>query len=266
MTSYETLIVERNGPVGWLIFDRPEALNAQNALQRDEMADAWLELEHDPKVRVIVNTGEGRAFHAGADVAEMADDDLGMFRFERDMLAFDLHFTSWHQNISKPVIAAVNGLCAGGGLHFVADADIVIAASDAQFLDPHVSVGQVTAIETIGLAKKMPFEAVMRMALVGRHERISAQRAYELGMVSQIVDPPSELRAEAQALAEKIARNSPAALKATKKAIWSALELGLTDACRLGAQHVISVWGHPDQAEGPKAFIERREPQWQDPR
>ena len=97
---------------------------------------------------------------------------------------------SWQQNVSKPVIAAVNGLCAGGGLHFVADADIVIAASDATFLDPHVCVGQVTAIEMIGLAKKMPFEAVMRMALVGRHERMSAQRAYELGMVSQIVDPP----------------------------------------------------------------------------
>ena len=78
MTSYETLIVERNGPVGWLIFNRPEALNAQNALQRDEMADAWLELDHDPRVRVIVHTGEGRAFHAGADVKEMATDDLGM--------------------------------------------------------------------------------------------------------------------------------------------------------------------------------------------
>ena len=265
MTKYETIIVDRSGPVGWLINNRPEALNAQNAKQRDEMADAWLELEHDPKVRVIVHTGEGRAFHVGADVAEMADDNLGMSRFERDMLTFDLHFSSWHQNVSKPVIAAINGLCAGGGLHFVADADIVIAASDAQFFDPHVSVGQVTAIEMIGLAKKMPFEAVMRMALVGRHERMSAQRAYELGMISQIVDPPTELRAEAQALGEKIARNSPAAMKATKKAIWSALELGLSDACRLGSQHLISVWGHPDQTEGPKAFMEKREPKWLNP-
>jgi enoyl-CoA hydratase/carnithine racemase len=195
----------------------------------------------------------------------MADSDGGMFRFEQDMLSFDLHFSSWHQNVSKPVIAAVNGLCAGGGLHFVADADIVIAASDAQFCDPHVSVGQVSAVETIGLARKMPFEAVMRMALVGRHERMSAQRAYELGMVSQVVDPPSELRAEAQALAEKIARNSPAALRATKKAIWSALELGLTDACRLGSQHLISVWGHPDQLEGPAAYVEKREPRWAEP-
>lgn len=264
MTSYETIIVERQGHVGWLINNRPEALNAQNAQQRQEMADAWLELEHDPQVRVIVHTGVGRAFHAGADMSEVSD--AGMQRFEDDMLAFDLQFTSLHQNVSKPVIAAINGLCAGAGLHFVADSDIVIAASDAQFFDPHVSVGQVTAVETIGLAKKIPFEAVMRMALMGRHERMSAQRAYEIGMISQIVDPPSELRAEAQILAEKVARNSPAALKATKKAIWSSLELGLTDACRLGSQHLVSVWGHPDQEEGPRSFVEKREPQWLDPR
>src|SRR4029077_14472875 len=104
----------------------------------------------------------------------------------------------------KPVIAAVNGVCDGGGLYFVADADIVIASSDATFLDPHVSIGQVTAYEAIALVRKSPMEAIMRMALVGRHERISAERAYQLGILSQVVDPPERLRAEAQALAEKI--------------------------------------------------------------
>jgi enoyl-CoA hydratase len=265
MTSYQTLKLERVGPVGWLINARPEALNAMNAAMREELAAAWLELDRDPAVRVIVHTGEGRAFQTGADVKEVATDGAGMQRYEDDLLTFDMHFSAWHQNVSKPVIAAVNGICAGGGLHFVADADIVIAASDATFFDPHVSVGQVTAIEAIGLARKMPFEAVMRMALVGAHERMPAHRAYELGMVSQVVDPPEELRAEAQRLAETIARNSPAALRATKKALWGALEMGLTDACRLGAQHLMGVWGHPDQEEGPRAFVEKREPRWQDP-
>lgn len=265
MTGYETLLIERVGPVGWLINNRPDSLNAMNARMRDELADAWLELDADPRVRVIVHTGNGKAFQVGADVKEVATDGAGMERYEDEVLRFGLHFTSWHQNVGKPVIAAINGICAGGGLHFVADADVVIAASDASFFDPHVSVGQVTAIEVIGLAKRMPFEAVMRMALVGVHERMTAQRAYELGMVSQLVDPPSALREEAQALAEKIARNSPAALKATKKALWAAQELGLTDACRLGAQHLISVWGHPDQVEGPRAFVEKREPRWKDP-
>ncbi|MDE0493350.1 MAG: enoyl-CoA hydratase/isomerase family protein, partial [Acidimicrobiaceae bacterium] len=145
----------------------------------------------------------------------------------------------------------------------VADSDIVIAASDAQFFDPHTSVGQVVAIEAIGLMKKMPVEAVMRMAFMGSHERLGAERAYELGMISEIVDPPGRLRERAQELAETVARNSPAAMAATKKALWGALETGLTDACKQGARHLVSMWGHPDQTEGPAAFAERRDPDWQ---
>jgi enoyl-CoA hydratase/carnithine racemase len=260
--SYRYLKVDKHGHVGWLINNRPEVLNAMNAGMRDEFADAWIELDRDPDVRVIVHTGEGRAFQTGVDVTEIATDGLGMQRYQDSVVNFDLHFTSWHQRVWKPVITAVNGICAGGGFHWVADADIVIAASDAQFFDPHVSIGQVVAIEAIGLIRKMPVEAVMRMALVGRYERMSAQRAYELGMISQIVDPPERLREAAQELAEVVARNSPSAMRASKKALWGALEHGLTDACRAGAQHLVSMWGHPDQAEGPAAFADKREPAW----
>lgn len=262
MGTYEHLIVERHGPVGWLINNRPNQLNAMNAAMREEFADAWLELDRDPEVRVIVHTGEGRAFQTGVDVSEIAGDGVGFERYRQDMENFDVHFTSWHQKVWKPVITAVNGICAGGGFHWVADADIVICASNSQFFDPHVSVGQVVSIEAIGLMRKMPVEAVMRMAFVGRHERMSAQRAYELGMVSEIVDPPERLRERAQELAESIARNSPAAMAATKKALWGALELGLTDACRNGAKELVSMWGHPDQVEGPAAFAEKREAKW----
>ncbi|HEY0803592.1 MAG TPA: enoyl-CoA hydratase/isomerase family protein [Pseudonocardiaceae bacterium] len=258
-TDFETLRVELNGPVGWLFFNRPERLNAMNATMRDELAVAWLELDRDPDVRVIVHTGEGRAFQTGVDVTEVADD--GMERYRESLENFDLHFTAWHQQVGKPVITAVNGICAGGGFHWVADADIVIASTEAEFVEPHVSVGQVVALEAIGLLRKMPFEAVMRMALVGRYERMSAQRAYQLGMVGQLAEP-AELRTEAQALAEKIARNSPAAMRATKRALWRALELGLTDACKAGAKDLVSLWGHPDQREGPLAFAEKREPKW----
>jgi enoyl-CoA hydratase/carnithine racemase len=261
-SSFDHLIVERRGPVGWLINNRPEQLNAMNAKMRDEFAVAWKELDADPEVRVIVHTGEGRAFQTGVDVQEIASDGVGMQRYHDEVERFDLHFTSWHQQVWKPVITAVNGICCGGGFHWVADADIVIAASDAQFFDPHVSVGQVVAVEAIGLMRKIPAEAVMRMAFLGRYERMSAPRAYELGMVSQVVDPPERLRDAAQELAETIARNSPAAMAATKKALLGALEMGLTDACRAGGQHLISMWGHPDQEEGPRAFAEKREPRW----
>jgi enoyl-CoA hydratase/carnithine racemase len=260
--GYQHLMVERHGPVGWLINNRPEQLNAMNNAMRDEFAEAWQELDADPAVRVIVHTGEGRAFQTGVDVSEIAADGVGMERYRQSLEDFDLHFTAWHQQVWKPVITAVNGICAGGGFHWVADADIVIAASDAEFFDPHVSIGQVVAIEAIGLLRKMPAEAVMRMAFVGRHERMSAQRAYELGMISEIVDPPERLRDAAQELGERIARNSPAAMAATKRALWGALELGLTDACRAGAGELVSMWGHPDQSEGPRAFAEKREPHW----
>jgi enoyl-CoA hydratase/carnithine racemase len=260
--TYETLRVERIGAVGWLSFDRPAAANAMDAQMMRELEVAWQELDADPRVRVIVNTGEGAAFQTGLDVVQLSADPEALREASRRTKHFELRLTAWHNDVWKPVIAAVNGACAGGGLHFVADADVVIASSDATFFDPHVSVGQVSLYETIALARQSPMEAVLRMAFVGRYERLSAQRAFELGMISQVVDPPERLREEAQALAEKIARNSPAAMAATKRALWGALELGLTDACRAGARELVSMWGHPDQEEGPRAFAEKREPRW----
>ena len=261
--TLDTLLLERHGHVGWLINNRPDRLNAMNSHMRDEFETAWRTLDADPEVIVIVHTGEGRAFQTGVDVMEIAEDGIGFERYRESTEKFDYHFTAWQNHIWKPVITAVNGLCAGGGFHWVAEADIVFAASDAQFFDPHVSVGQVVAMEAIGLTRKIPFEAVMRMALVGRHERVSAERALALGMISQIVDPPGALRDEAQALAEKVAQNSPAAMAATKRALWGALEAGLTDACKAGATELTSMWGHPDQEEGPRAFAEKRAPRWQ---
>jgi len=233
-----------------------------NAVMFRELERAWEELDADPDVRVIVNIGAGKAFQTGLDVIELSRDPVALREQSRRTKRSELRLTAWHNQVWKPVIAAVNGVCAGGGLHFVADADIVIASSNATFLDPHVSIGQVTASEAIALVRKSPMESVMRMALTGRHERLSAARAYELGILSQVVDPPDQLRAAAQTLAETIAKNSPAAMRATKRALWGALELGLTDACRSGAQELIAMWGHPDQAAGPLAFVERREPQW----
>jgi len=224
MKVYETLRIERVGPVGWLVFDRPDVGNEMNARMMQELEDAWRELDTDAGVRVIVNTGEGEAFQTGLDVAQLARDRQALREQARRTKRFELRFTAWHNDVGKPVVAAVNGVCAGGGLHFVADADIVIASSNATFVDPHVSVGQASVYETIALAKKSPVESVMRMALVGRYERIAAARAYELGIVSQVVEPPERLRTEAQALGERIARNDPARLAATKRALWDALE------------------------------------------
>jgi len=218
------VVVERRGPVGWLVFDRPDVGNAMNARMMDELEAAWLGLDADAEVRVIVNTGNGSAFQTGLDVTQLSRDRDALREHSRRTRDFELRFTAWHLGVTKPVIAAVNGVCAGAGLHFVADADIVIASSDATFLDPHVSVGQVSAFETIALVRKSSMEAVARMALSGRHERLTATRAHQLGILSQVVDPPGRLHEAAQALAETIARNSPEALRSTKQLLWRALE------------------------------------------
>jgi enoyl-CoA hydratase/carnithine racemase len=259
--SYTTLDVHREGHVGWLIFDRPDRGNAMDAAMMNELEAAWAELDADPEVRVIVNTGNGPAFQTGLDVAQLAEDKEALRVQSRRTRDAELRFTAWHNGVWKPVIAAVNGVCAGGGLHFVADADIVIASTEATFVDPHVSVGQVSAYETIALVRRSPMEAIVRMALTGSHERLGAERARQLGILSEVV-APRRLRQRAREIAELVGRNSPAAMAATKRALWGALEVGLTEASKAGALELAAMWGHPDQIEGPAARADKREPEW----
>jgi enoyl-CoA hydratase len=259
--SYTALDVRREGHVGWLIFDRPDRGNAMDAAMMQELEGAWAELDADPEVRVIVNTGNGPAFQTGLDVAQLAQNKEALRVQSRRTRDAQLRFTAWHNAVWKPVIAAVNGVCAGGGLHFVADADIVIASTEATLVDPHVSVGQASAYETIALVRRSPMEAVVRMALTGSHERLGAERARQLGILSEMV-APGHLRQRAREIAELVGRNSPAAMAATKRALWGALEAGLTEACKAAALEQAAMWGHPDQTEGPAAWAENREPQW----
>jgi E-phenylitaconyl-CoA hydratase len=160
------------------------------------------------------------------------------------------------------VICAVNGLVAGGGLHFVVDADIVLASATAAFMDTHVNVGFVGGIENIGLARRLPLGTALRMSLVGRSYRLSAQRAYELGLVEEVV-PPEELMAAATEMANTIKKNSPTAMALTQEAIWRSLDMPLSAAIEFGWALVRMHWSHPDFIEGPKAWAEGREPQWQ---
>jgi enoyl-CoA hydratase/carnithine racemase len=261
MSGYERLIVDTSDGIGWLTLNRPEAGNAFDALMLDELETAWARLDADPAVRVIVTTANGNAFCTGMDVVQVARDKQAMRKHSRRTRDAELKISSWHCDVWKPVIAAVNGVCAGGGLHLVADADIVIAAEEATFVDPHVSVGQAVAYEAITLLRKSPMEAITRMTLSGRGERISAQRAYELGIVSQVV-PGDQLRVAAGRLAAAVATNSPTAMRATKKALWHSLEVGLSDARAAAHQEIWRLRDHPDHAEGARAWRERRPARW----
>ena len=164
-----------------------------NHSMMDELEDAWHELDDDPAVRVIVNTGEGKSV---PDRPRRRRAESRQGRNDRAVAPHrdaELRFTAWHYKIWKPVIAAVNGTVAGGGLHFVADADIVIAASDATFFDTHVSLGQVTVVRG-DRADRQDGVGADHAHGVGRALRahLGGSARTQLGMISQIVDPPEQ--------------------------------------------------------------------------
>jgi len=261
-SSWETIRVERDGGVTLVTIDRPERMNAINSVMMDELERFWEAFDRDPDQRVAIVTGSGdRAFCVGADVKEIAELGALPERQRHPDVRIASRITPLQSRVSKPTICAVNGICAGGGLHFVADCDVSIAAEEATFVDPHVSVGQVSALEPIVLARRVPLGALLRMVLVGSHETLTARRAYELGIVTEVV-PRAELGDRSLDLARKIASNSPAAIAASRRAVWDSLEMSLEAARQHGWDLLMTHWGHPDFDEGPRAFAEKRTPDW----
>jgi enoyl-CoA hydratase/carnithine racemase len=253
----EPLLVERPEPTIALVrFNRPDRLNAMDGDLMDRLAATWHSLARDPDLRCVVVTGNGRGFCAGADAGFLSDErgprGAGMDG-ELSMVPGRL--------LDVPVIVAVNGVCAGGGLHYVADADIVIASTAASFLDPHVSVGQVSGIEPPSLALRLPLSVITRMAILGSYERIGARRAYELGLVSELTEP-EDLVPRALELARAVARNSPSAVASTRRVVRHLMDELVEPSMRLGWERVQAHWSHPDATEGPAAFTERRDADW----
>jgi E-phenylitaconyl-CoA hydratase len=262
--EYQTLSYDVQDGVAVITLNRPQQRNAVNALMSRELPQVWQQFNQDKTAVVAILTGAGdKALCTGADLADLPETDGEPDEQGRKWGTLaSIRWTSLQNKIWKPVICAVNGMVVGGGLHFVADSDIVIAADSATFFDTHVKVGLVAGLEPVSLVRKMPFDAVMRMALTGGNERMSAQRAYELGMVGEIV-PAAELMTRAHALADLIKTNSPVALARSKKAIWEAKEKGLHAALDNAWGYIMDQNSHPDIAEGGKAFMDRRAPQWQ---
>jgi enoyl-CoA hydratase/carnithine racemase len=214
----------------------------------------------DPAIRVAVVTGAGeRHFCTGFDVGSEAGDETV---FADRPLAEAVHWSPLQNAVWKPVLCAVNGLCVGGGLHFVVDADVVLASENAAFLDAHVNVGMVGALENIGLARRLPLGTALRMTLTGRDYRLPARRAWELGLVDELVPTPADLAPLAAAIADAMKRNSPQAMALSKQALWGALERGYGAALEHGWALVRRHWSHPDFREGQRAFAERRAPRW----
>lgn len=223
----------------------------------------WSDVRDNPEVRVAVITAAGeRHFCTGFDVSEADSDEAAQDVFVDKPLREAVFWSPYQNAVWKPVICAVNGTCVGGGHHFVVDSDIVIASRNAKFIDSHVNVGMVGAIENIGLAKRLPLGTALRMTLMGSSYRLSSERAYQLGLVDELLETPDEARALARELAAQLARNSPQAMALSKRAIWGALEEGYGASLEAGWNLLRSHWNHPDFDEGPRAFAQKREPVW----
>jgi enoyl-CoA hydratase/carnithine racemase len=222
--EFETLEYEESDGVAVVTLNRPEVHNAFNYVMQRELCEVWRSLRTNEGVRAIVLTGSGtKAFCTGID-----RDDV-----PTDQDSYDFHALTYEdpgrnigprsQRLWKPVIAAVNGMACAGAFYLLGQADFLIAADHATFFDPHVTYGMPAVFEPALMAARMPFGEVMRMTLMGSAERISAQRAERIGLVSQVV-PSSELLEVSRSVAATIASYSPAAVQASLRAVWASQE------------------------------------------
>ncbi|WP_280507608.1 enoyl-CoA hydratase/isomerase family protein [Nocardia flavorosea] len=263
---FDTIGYAVDGHTATITLNRPDALNALSPHMITELRSAYDEAENDDKVWSLIVAGAGRAFCTGADVKAIPGD--GKVINERPYLST---YEQWEapqegtppfRTMTKPVLTAVNGVCCGAGLDWVTTGDIVIASDRASFFDPHVSIGLVAGREVVRLARVLPRTVALRMALMGKHERMSAQRAYELGMVTEVVEH-DRLLERAQEIAAIVNSNAPLAVRGTRLAIVKGLNVPLHEAEMLAESFRERVTRTEDALEGPKAFIEKRTPDWQ---
>jgi enoyl-CoA hydratase/carnithine racemase len=259
-------LIERDGPVLIATFNREDRLNSLGEELHAALPETWQSVRDDPSIRAIVITGKGtRAFCTGMDLQENAargghrDRPASSDRF-RDRVKM----TPLQNDVWAPVIVAVNGLCVAGALHFLCDADVVIASTNASFFDTHSMVGQVSALEPIGLLPRIGLGNALRMVTLGKAGRLSAEDALRISLVDEVVEP-DQLLPRAKELAFAAAKGSPTTLELSKRVIWNALEQPLGEALQHGLDVLREHRSHPDCLEGPLAFAEKREPRWVTP-
>jgi len=264
--AYDTINYEVDGHKATITLNRPEALNALSPFMISELRAAYDEAETDDNIWLLIVTGTGRAFCTGADAKQIPED--GKVINEKAYLST---YDQWEapqegtppfRRMAKPVLAAINGICCGAGLDWVTTGDIVIASDKATFFDPHVSIGLVAGREMVRLARVLPRNVALRMALTGKHERMDARRAYELGMVSEVVED-ARLLERAHEIADMVNSNAPLAVRGTRLAIHKTLDLPLHDGEILAEAFRERNLHTEDSLEGPRAFVEKRAPNWQ---
>ena len=234
--------------VATITLNRPDAYNSFTDRMAEEITWAWETVRDTDAIHAVVLRANGeKAFCTGADVKGGAQ----WFFQDNVWNSFDPGVTlspKLHHRVWKPVVVAVHGLCAGGGQYFLNEADIIVASDDAAFFDPHANVGIVSALEPIGmLARGVPLGDVLRWALMGTEERITAETALRLGLVTEVV-PRAELRDRAHGIAASIASRDTVAIQGTVRAIWESLDMTRTMALHNGMAYTHI--GNPKPGDG----------------
>ncbi|MGW0310003.1 enoyl-CoA hydratase/isomerase family protein [Streptomyces flavidovirens] len=246
--------VERDKDTGVAVvtLDRPERHNAIDLTAARQLGAIWREFRFDESVRAVVLTGAGgRAFCSGIDREVDVPQPPSPYSIDDPLLSIGPKAN----DLWKPVIAAVRGMACGGAFYLLGEAEFVVAAEDAAFFDPHTTYGMVSAYETIHMAQRMPFGEVARMALMGTGERVSARRAYETGLVSEVVPSGEEVAAAARA-AEVIASYPTEAVQGTVRAVWAATE-GTRGQALAQAPHLVALGNLPSDRQA-ELFTARR--------
>ncbi|MCW2884070.1 MAG: enoyl-CoA hydratase [Streptosporangiaceae bacterium] len=249
-----TLIYEVSDHVATVTLNRPEAMNSFNQTMCDEFSLVWKTIREDDDVHAVVLRAAGeRAFCTGVDVKQGIDEHPNVWTQADpgERLSPKLN------QVWKPVVCCVHGMAAGGAFYWINESDIVICSDDATFFDPHVSYGLTAALEPIGLARRVPLGEVLRIALLGLDERLSPERALQIGLVTEVV-PREKLWDRGAELAQIIAAKPPAAIQGTVRAIWESLDSTRTQALRTGLSY--TQLGNPlGRAQIDRSQVARRE-------
>ncbi|MFD7441801.1 enoyl-CoA hydratase/isomerase family protein [Streptomyces sp. NPDC059909] len=235
---------DKDTGVAVVTLDRPGRHNAIDLAMAHELGRIWRGFRYDDTVRAAVVTGAGtRAFCTGIDRGTEVPQPSSPYSIDDPLLTIGPKAN----DLWKPVIAAVRGLACGGAFYLLGEAEFVVAAEDAEFFDPHTTYGMVSAYESVHMAMRMPFGEVARMALMGTAERVSARRAYETGLVSEVTAPGEEVAAAIRCAAV-IASYPTEAVQGTVRAVWSAKEAARTQALA-HAPHLIALGNLPPERQ-----------------
>jgi E-phenylitaconyl-CoA hydratase len=252
-----SLLYEKEGKIATITLNRPDVLNAMNPDLAGKLLQAWNHFSKDPDLVVLIVTGAGdRAFCVGADIKDR--DQTGRDPHVSDFWGPGLTTPMRGMECYKPVIAAINGYCLGGGLELALVCDIRLASETARFGQPEIKRGIFPGMgATQRLPRLMPYNLAAEILITGEH--IDACEAYRIGLVNRVV-PVDELMPSARALAEKISENAPLALRAVKEALLRSYELPLEQGLRVEGLLRRIIGETEDAKEGMRAFVEKRKP------